>query len=110
MRPAGRGGSEGEMYVGMKQEIMFKNSLHSTMSLELMRKKGRGFNRYKSITNKNFSVTVSSTLHVFHGFTMMPHEEEREKLAEVIRQWNNNRLDLFEISRPDEVSWSELAA
>uniref|UniRef100_A0A3P8SRX4 Uncharacterized protein n=1 Tax=Amphiprion percula TaxID=161767 RepID=A0A3P8SRX4_AMPPE len=34
----------------------------------------------------------------------MPEEEEREKLAKVIRQWNNNRLDLFEISQPDEVS------
>lgn len=34
----------------------------------------------------------------------MPEEAEREKLAEVIRQWNNNRLDLFEISQPDEVS------
>ncbi|XP_029982516.1 afadin [Sphaeramia orbicularis] len=32
----------------------------------------------------------------------MPEEEKREKLAKVIRQWNNNRLDLFEISRPDE--------
>uniref|UniRef100_A0AAQ5YST2 PDZ domain-containing protein n=1 Tax=Amphiprion ocellaris TaxID=80972 RepID=A0AAQ5YST2_AMPOC len=32
----------------------------------------------------------------------MPEEEEREKLAKVIRQWNNNRLDLFEISQPDE--------
>lgn len=34
----------------------------------------------------------------------MPEEEEREKLAKVIQQWNNNRLDLFEISQPDEVS------
>lgn len=34
----------------------------------------------------------------------MPEEEEREKLAQVIRQWNNNRVDLFEISQPDEVS------
>lgn len=34
----------------------------------------------------------------------MPEEHEREKLAQVIRQWNNNRLDLFEISQPDEVS------
>lgn len=34
----------------------------------------------------------------------MPEEQEREKLAQVIRQWNNNRLDLFEISQPDEVS------
>ncbi|KAM8736243.1 afadin isoform 2-T2 [Acanthopagrus schlegelii] len=32
----------------------------------------------------------------------MPEEEERERLAKVIRQWNNNRLDLFEISQPDE--------
>nr|XP_020478520.1 afadin-like [Monopterus albus] len=32
----------------------------------------------------------------------MPEEEEREKLAKVITQWNNNRLDLFEISQPDE--------
>ncbi|XP_077396114.1 afadin isoform X2 [Festucalex cinctus] len=31
----------------------------------------------------------------------MPAEEDREKLANVIRQWNNNRLDLFEISEPD---------
>lgn len=34
----------------------------------------------------------------------MPEEEEREKLAKVIKQWNNNRQDLFEISQPDEVS------
>lgn len=34
----------------------------------------------------------------------MPEEQEREKLAQVIRQWNNKRLDLFEISQPDEVS------
>lgn len=33
----------------------------------------------------------------------MPGTKEREKLAEVIRQWNSNRLDLFEISQPDEV-------
>ncbi|KAG8013148.1 Afadin [Nibea albiflora] len=32
----------------------------------------------------------------------MPEEEKREKLAKVIRQWNDNRLDLFEISQPDE--------
>ncbi|XP_034714054.1 afadin [Etheostoma cragini] len=32
----------------------------------------------------------------------MPEEEEREELAKVIRQWNNNRLDLFEISQPDK--------
>lgn len=33
----------------------------------------------------------------------MPEEEKREKLAKVIRQWNQRRLDLFEISQPDEV-------
>lgn len=38
----------------------------------------------------------------------MPEEEEREKLAKVIQQWNNNRLDLFEISQPDEVSRRQL--
>uniref|UniRef100_H3DPS6 Ras-associating domain-containing protein n=1 Tax=Tetraodon nigroviridis TaxID=99883 RepID=H3DPS6_TETNG len=32
----------------------------------------------------------------------MPEEEEREKLAKVISQWNSSRLDLFEISQPDE--------
>ncbi|KAM8834302.1 afadin [Synchiropus picturatus] len=32
----------------------------------------------------------------------MPEEAEREKLARVIRQWNHNRLDLFEISCPDQ--------
>ncbi|XP_061651455.1 afadin [Phyllopteryx taeniolatus] len=31
----------------------------------------------------------------------MPADEEREKLAHIIRRWNNNRLDLFEISEPD---------
>lgn len=34
----------------------------------------------------------------------MPEEEQREKLAKVISQWNSSRLDLFEISQPDEVS------
>ncbi|KAK5858007.1 hypothetical protein PBY51_011208 [Eleginops maclovinus] len=32
----------------------------------------------------------------------MPEEEHREKLSRVIRQWNNNRLDLFEITAPDQ--------
>ncbi|XP_072767977.1 afadin [Nerophis lumbriciformis] len=32
----------------------------------------------------------------------MPVDEEREKLTHVIREWNNNRLDLFEISEPDK--------
>ncbi|XP_037833875.1 afadin [Kryptolebias marmoratus] len=32
----------------------------------------------------------------------MSDEEEREKLAKVIRQWNSSRLDLFEMSQPDE--------
>lgn len=33
--------------------------------------------------------------------------EEREELSKVIRQWNSSRLDLFEISQPDEVSPSQ---
>ncbi|KAM4625263.1 afadin [Polymixia lowei] len=32
----------------------------------------------------------------------MPEEEERQKLATVIQQWNNDRLGLFEISQPNE--------
>ncbi|XP_014324307.2 afadin-like [Xiphophorus maculatus] len=32
----------------------------------------------------------------------MPEAKEREKLAEAISQWNSDRLDLFEISQPDE--------
>lgn len=31
-------------------------------------------------------------------------EEERRKLADIINHWNANRLDLFEISAPTEVS------
>lgn len=37
----------------------------------------------------------------------MPEEDEQDKLGKVIRQWNNNRLDLFEISQPDEVRNTE---
>lgn len=29
---------------------------------------------------------------------------EREALRSVIQQWNANRLDLFELSEPDEVN------
>ncbi|XP_054597763.2 afadin [Nothobranchius furzeri] len=32
----------------------------------------------------------------------MPEMEEREELAKMIGEWNNNRLDLFEISQPDQ--------
>ncbi|XP_027856866.1 afadin [Xiphophorus couchianus] len=32
----------------------------------------------------------------------MQETKEREKLAEAISQWNSDRLDLFEISQPDE--------
>lgn len=34
----------------------------------------------------------------------MPEQEDRAELAKVIREWNDSRLDLFEISPPDEVS------
>lgn len=33
---------------------------------------------------------------------------EREALRAVIQQWNANRLDLFELSEPDEVSISDV--
>lgn len=39
--------------------------------------------------------------------TMTSNEKraaEREALRSVIQQWNANRLDLFELSEPDEVS------
>lgn len=35
---------------------------------------------------------------------MGSREEERRKLADIINHWNANRLDLFEISQPTEVS------
>jgi afadin len=31
-------------------------------------------------------------------------QQERETLRSVIAQWNANRLDLFELSEPNEVS------
>lgn len=33
---------------------------------------------------------------------------EREALRSVIQQWNANRLDLFELSEPDEVRINQL--
>ena len=56
---------------------------------------------------------------VHHGallfFQMNPMEaaatakkqQERETLRNVIAQWNANRLDLFELSEPNEVSLVE---
>lgn len=41
--------------------------------------------------------------------TMTSNEKrvaEREALRSVIQQWNANRLDLFELSEPDEASCS----
>jgi hypothetical protein len=34
-------------------------------------------------------------------------QQERETLRNVIAQWNANRLDLFELSEPNEVSLDE---
>lgn len=31
-------------------------------------------------------------------------KDEREALRAVVKQWNANRLDLFELSEPNEVS------
>lgn len=44
--------------------------------------------------------------------TMTSNEKrmlEREALRSVIQQWNANRLDLFELSEPDEVSYNNLS-
>lgn len=54
------------------------------------------------------SCFLSKTLHAglekrFFLGGKMPETKERENLAEVISQWNSDRLDLFEISQPDEV-------
>lgn len=35
---------------------------------------------------------------------VMKKNEEREALRGVIQQWNANRLDLFELSEPNDVS------
>lgn len=37
----------------------------------------------------------------------MKRHEEREALRSVIQQWNANRLDLFELSEPNEVNYTE---
>jgi hypothetical protein len=34
-------------------------------------------------------------------------QQERETLRNIIAQWNANRLDLFELSEPNEVSLDE---
>lgn len=44
------------------------------------------------------------------GLRMGSREEERRKLADIINHWNANRLDLFEISQPTEVSPWTLSA
>lgn len=36
---------------------------------------------------------------------VMRRNEEREALKSIIQQWNANRLDLFELSEPNEVSF-----
>ena len=35
---------------------------------------------------------------------MQSRAQEWENLRHIIQQWNDNRLDLFEISQPDEVN------
>lgn len=39
-----------------------------------------------------------------HGSSADRRALEREALRNVINQWNANRLDLFELSEPNEVS------
>ena len=38
------------------------------------------------------------------GEDMQSRAQEWENLRHIIQQWNDNRLDLFEISQPDEVN------
>jgi hypothetical protein len=58
--------------------------------------------------------TFLFTLPLALVFQMNPMEaatkkqQERETLRNVIAQWNANRLDLFELSEPNEVSLEEL--
>lgn len=40
-----------------------------------------------------------------HGSSGDRRALEREALRNVINQWNANRLDLFELSEPNEVSY-----
>lgn len=40
-----------------------------------------------------------------HGSSPAERALEREALRNVINQWNANRLDLFELSEPNEVSF-----
>lgn len=40
-----------------------------------------------------------------HGSSADRRALEREALRNVINQWNANRLDLFELSEPNEVSF-----
>lgn len=42
-----------------------------------------------------------------HGSSGDRRALEREALRNVINQWNANRLDLFELSEPNEVSKSK---
>ena len=49
--------------------------------------------------------TVTGTNHHHNAAEMDPIKrvQERENLRNIIKQWNANRLDLFEISEPNEV-------
>ncbi|ROL52486.1 Afadin [Anabarilius grahami] len=49
-------------------------------------------------------VSLSGLIRISRDLRMGSREEERRKLADIINHWNANRLDLFEISQPTEVS------
>lgn len=56
--------------------------------------------------NKQFHFFFRFYLLQVVPMTMTSNEKrmlEREALRSVIQQWNANRLDLFELSEPDEV-------
>jgi len=51
------------------------------------------------------AITYTSSVMFFRMATELANKKaEREALRGVIQQWNANRLDLFELSEPNEVS------
>lgn len=55
---------------------------------------------------KSSKYIIVSGCAAMHGSAGDRRALEREALRNVIAQWNANRLDLFELSEPNEVSFS----
>ena len=61
-----------------------------------------------SSSSHSISTVVTSVLdHSKKSNNINNNIQERENLRNIIAQWNANRLDLFEISEPNEVSHSQ---